>query len=106
MSIPRYNEKTAAWVPFTCRDKDYALDVPGTLVYQIDCLTTSTAIRASTSLTPASSGEIELTPDDTTLQSQDNAEELRVITVTADAGEDTQHIELFYYRVINRKTIT
>lgn len=107
MSIPHFNEQTAAWIPFTCRDKDRVIETPSSLAYQVDCLTTGVAIRASTAITPAvSSGEIALTPADTALQSQDNTEELRLITMTADAGSDTQHIETFRYLVKNLKAVT
>ncbi len=106
MSVPRFNEKTAAWIPFLCYDKDHELVVPTTLKYRIDCLATGAEIRDDTALTPASSGEIALVPADTTLESQDNVTELRVITVTADADIDTQHIERFQYEVVNLFAVT
>jgi len=106
MSVKAINEKTALWVSFTLRDKDDALEVPGALEYRIDCLTTGAVIKTDTPVTPASSGEIELTPTETALQSQDNATELRLVTVTADKGTDTQHIETYQYEVKNLRAIT
>lgn len=106
MSIPQYNESTVAYVDFEVYNKDEELTAPTTLAYQIDCATTGAAIRASTALTPASTGTITLTPTDTALQSQNNATELRVLTLTANAGLDSQHIEIFQYEVLNLKAVT
>lgn len=100
------NEKSAFVLAFEIRDENDALEVPTTLDYQIDCLTTGAAIRASASITPASSGDIDILPADTTLQSQDNATELRVVTVTQDAGLDSQRIQQFRYEVKNLRVTT
>jgi len=79
---------------------------PTTLEYRIDCLKTNVAIRAATSLTPGDTVYINITPDDTTLQSQDNTEELREVTITADKGLDTQFRKTYQYLVVNKAAVT
>lgn len=106
MSTPSYNEQTSAWVNFAYYDRDGAESVPATLSYRIDCLTTDTQIRADTAITPAvQTGDIHILPADTTLIHQAHAVELREITVTADAGLDTQFIEAFQYNVVNLSAV-
>ena len=105
MSVPRFNEKTAAWVQFWIYDKDHVAATPSALKYRIDCLTSGTEIKDDTVLTPASSGEIDLVPADTTLTTQDNATELRLITVTADADTNGQLISHYQYEVYNEYAV-
>ena len=100
------NEKSAGVIAFELYDSDNLAWIPTTLEYQIDDITTGAAIKTATSLTPASSGEIDLVPADTTLQSQDNAVEYRRVTVTADSGLDTQQIEKISFDVFNLRAVT
>jgi len=105
--IFKINEKSAFDLSLTFRDKDNALEIPASVHYQIDCVTTGAAIRAETALAGlASSMVLPILPVDTTLQSQDNESELRAITFTMNQGLDTQFIEVFRYEAINRRAIT
>lgn len=107
MSVPSINEESAGVFEFECYDKDNVLDVPTNIYYQIDCLTSGAAIRAQTEVTPAaSSGSIDLLPADTTLQSQDNETELKLLTIVFDLNLDSQFYKTFLFEVINLKAIT
>lgn len=106
MSIPKINEASAATVEFDCYDKDDAAEVPSTMSYRIDDVISGAVIRESTSVTPASSGTIALLPADTTLQDQENETELRILTITLDAGLDSQFHRTFLFDVLNLRAIT
>ena len=103
---PGILESTAAKFPFSCYDEDRAEDTPGTLHYKIDCLTTGASVKASTEISPATqSGEIDITPTDNALQSQDNDAELKLLTLTADQGTDAQFIKQYRYEVLNAASV-
>lgn len=107
MSVPSITEKSSGSFEFECYDKDNVLEVPTNIYYQIDCITTGAAIRAQTEVTPAvSSGSIDLLPADTTLQSQDNETELKLLTLVFDLNLDSQFHKTFLFEVINLKVIT
>ena len=100
------NEKSTAWLAFTNLDRTRTGALPTSMTYRIDCVTTGAEIRADTAITPAISGEVVLTPADTTLESQDNPVELRRVTITSVFGVDDQHHEVLHYEVRNLGAIT
>jgi len=104
--VNEVNEKSTSYVTVEPKDKNGVAATPTTLVYQIDCVTTSTAITAETSLTPGTSVEITITPTENAMIDQANAFEEREVTVTAGYGANDQIIEVFCYRLLNLSAIT
>jgi len=95
------NEKSTAYRAVTFRDKDGVAQAPSSASYRIDCMTSGTAIRAVTALTPAATIEIVLTPTDNAIQNQGNPRERRRLTVTGVYGASDQVIEQFDHDVVN-----
>ncbi len=96
------NEQSTAFL--TCRflDKNGDPAVPNTITYRVDCLTTGTAIRASTPISsPASTIEITLDSADTRIVTSTNPYEERVVTVEASYGGTDEVNEEFRFRVKN-----
>ena len=83
------NEGSTAWLTVTFLDKNKEPEAPTTIFYRIDCLTTATAIKAETPVTPAASSvEIELTVMDNRIVKQSNKYEKRLVTVSCTYGVD------------------
>ena len=95
------NENSTSYVTVVPKDKDGVAATPATLVYQIDCVTTGTNMKAETALTPGTSVEITITPTENAINDQNNSHEERVVTVTAGYGASDQVIEEFDYLVMN-----
>ena len=105
--IPVYEEESSGREKVHFYTYDKVASAPGTAKYKIDCETSGAAIRAWTTISsPDTTNNIDLTPGDTTLQSQDNLEEQRLITVLADEGTDTQRYGYHRYIVRNRQPVT
>ena len=100
------NENSTSYVTAVPKDADGVAALPASMVYQIDCVTTGTAIKAETALTPGTSVEIEIDAADNAIISQTNAVERRQVTVTAGYGINDQVIEVYEYRVINLNAVT
>jgi len=82
-------------------DEDGNPAAPSTLSYKVDNLDTGDAIRASTSLTPATSVEITLTASlDNVAPVSPNAYDTRRVTVTA-VYPSAQTVQYFDYVVID-----
>lgn len=100
------NEGSTAYLTIEFADKDGLPAVPNTVTYRIDCMTTGTAILASTSLTPASSLEITLSATYNRIIAQDNKYEKRLVTVVAGyAGSEALTSE-YTYLVKNLSKVT
>ena len=69
--------------------------------YRVDDVTTSKEIRDWTDLTPATSIEIALTPDDNAMSTGTTRIERRRITVETNTDLDTQVREFAYWSVEN-----
>lgn len=98
MSVDVINEGSSKKLKLDLFDEAGAAAVPATLTYRVDCLTTGTAIRASTALPLAASQNINLTPDDTKIVDDANRSERRRVTVIAGYGagdEITAEYEFF-----------
>lgn len=95
------NERSAAWLTVSFKDKDRVLATPVSVTYRVDCITTGTVIRAITALTPASSIEIALTPDDNRIIADANQRELRRVTVKAVYGSGDEIVDQYDYAVDN-----
>jgi len=104
--IPEYIEENSGREKVEFFTYNRVAAAPTTLEYEIHCRTNGTEVRAAESLTPGTSVYINITPDDTTLISQDNATELREITITADKGLATQFRRTYQYQVVNKSAIT
>ena len=92
---------STAYLTVTFRDKDGALAVPSTISYKIDCLTTGTAILASTSVSAASSIDITLTPTNNTIVTATNSREVRRVTVTGTYSGTDAVVSVYDYNLIN-----
>jgi len=79
------NEGTTAYLEVAFLDKAGAAALPTGVTYRIDCLSTGTAVKASTSVTPATSVEITLSALDNAIIGNAPAERRRV-TVEATYG--------------------
>jgi len=77
------NERSTKYVSAAFFDKDGVAAVPSTVAYRIDCATTGTAVLASTSVTPAASVEVEITPAQNAIIVAANARETKIVTFTA-----------------------
>jgi hypothetical protein len=64
-------------------DADGLAAVPTAVRYRIDCMTTGAQVKDWTSLSPASSVTVPLTPTENVMQSESNARETRRVTVEA-----------------------
>ena len=95
------NERSTAWLTVSFKDKAGALAAPASANYRVDCLTTGTAIRAETALTPASSIEITLTPGDNAIVAAANVRETRRVTIKAAYGAADEIKDQYDYVVEN-----
>ena len=78
-----------------------ASTTPTTARYRVDDVTTGKKIRDWTDLTPATSIEIALTPDDNAMSTGTTRIERRRITVETNTDLDTQVREMAYWSVEN-----
>ena len=76
-----------------------AADTPTTARYRIDCASTGKAIRAWTDLTPGTSIDITITPDDNQIVSNTRSKERRQLTVETNTDLDTQTRERIFWSV-------
>ena len=94
-------QRTTAYLTVTFRAKDGVAVAPESVDYRIDCLTTSTAIKASTAVSPAATVEIVLSADDNDIVDETNTREARRVTVTAVYGAGDEANDEFDYAVKN-----
>ena len=76
-------------------------DTPSTAKYRVDCLTTGKNLTAWTSLTPATSVNISITPTENAIQYSENKTEKKQITVAADPDTSTETRSVAIYKVEN-----
>lgn len=79
-------EGSTAYLTATFKDKAGTLAAPTSLSYRIDCMATGQVVRADTSLTPATSVEIVLTPAEMAILAAGNTHETKRVTVKAGYG--------------------
>jgi hypothetical protein len=93
----RVNEGTTCYLQVDLKDKANVVQAPNSVTYRIDCLTTGTVVRADTSVAPAASIEIVLTPADTAIHDPTNEiEEKRVAGRAVYGVNDAVTFEFFY----------
>jgi hypothetical protein len=86
MTTTTVKEGCSAWLQVTLKDKTGALAIPTATRYRIDCMTTGAIIKDWT-VGPASSAfELALSATDNVMQSENNAQEQRRVTVEASYG--------------------
>lgn len=101
------DEKTTGYLTAEFKDKNDDDAVPTSISYRIDCLTTGTAIKGATPVTPpAASVEIVLSSDDNRIITDTNKYERRIVTVTAIYGASDQINKEYKYDVKNLKAVT
>jgi hypothetical protein len=69
------------------------------------CAASRTSIRGATSIAPASTVEIVLTPSDNAIVSSFSRTERHIVTVTGAYGSDDQVVAQFVYEVVNLQAI-
>lgn len=94
-------EQSTSYLTVTFKDKAGAVAAPASATYRIDCLTTGTAIKAATALTPAATVEITIAPNENRIVTPGNTRERRRVTVTASYGASDGVNEEFDYDVVN-----
>lgn len=103
--VPQVNERSTAYLSVTFRDKTQQPSMPVSASYRVHDQSTGQQIRAATTLAPAESVEITLTPADNTILSPSKAFEAHVVTVEALYGAEDAHREQFVYQVRNLQVI-
>ncbi len=78
-----------------------ASEVPTTVKYRVDCLTTGKELTDWTTVTPAASVTISITATENAIQSQWNKSERKQITVARNPDLATQVRESVIYKVKN-----
>lgn len=84
--LAEINERSTGWLRVSFFDATGAAVAPDSVTYRIDDYPSGTSIRAETSLTPFSSVEIRLTPDDMRIFDSSRESEEREVTVRASFG--------------------
>lgn len=98
--IPKHQvqEKSSFTATAYFRDLDASV-VPTTVRYRIDDVFTGDSLRDWTSLTPAESINIPITPDDNQIVSSTRRSERRQLTIETNTDLDTQTRELVFWAV-------
>lgn len=98
------NEGTTGYLTVSFYDKTGALSSPTAVSYRIDCLSSSTEIVGDTSVSPASSVEIQLTAANNAIVSGLPRERRRV-TVTGTYSGDQAVTHQYDYEVRNLSAV-
>ena len=106
MTTETVNEGSTAYVTATFRNKAGVVALPTGVTYRIDCITSGTQVRDTTSATPATSVEITLTPADNAILDPRRSRELRRVTVTGTYGDSDAVREQYDYWVRNLSQVT
>lgn len=99
--MERVNEQSTAYLSVSFRDKAGALATPTAISYRIDDVATGQEIRDDTAVTPASSVEITLTPNDNAMVSAAREIEVHAVTVDATYGASDAVRARYLYEVAN-----
>ncbi len=94
-------EKTTCWITAAFTDRNGDASIPTSLTYRIDDQESGTAIKAETSVTPASSVDIKVSPTENRILNSANEYETREVTIHAEFGVDDEQNSSMLYRVIN-----
>lgn len=83
----------------------WVTNVPTTVKYRVDCLTTGVAMVNWTTVSPASSVSISIPVAAQAVNQEVNWREKRQVTVKANDGLSTQYLGTFTYYVENNEAI-
>ena len=95
------NEEGTLYVTAKFYDTNDLLFTPASADYRIDCLTSGSAIREWTSLTPATSVTIAVTGDDNRIVDSRHSRETRQLVVRYTDGSGNGQLSQAQYRVDN-----
>lgn len=95
------NEGSTAYLTITFKDKTGTPQVPSSITYRIDCMTSGLQVLADTPVTPASSVEITLTPSQNAMLVSGNVRETKRVTVKTLYGISDALNDQYDYQVIN-----
>lgn len=109
IQIPKsvWKEKSAfiATAYFRLRSTAAAV-TPTTVHYRVDDLTTGLQLQDWTSVSTASNVSIAITATFNAIQDDSSHRERKQLTVKADDGLDTQHIETIEWQIVNLLGLT
>ncbi len=99
------NEGTTCYLNVSFLDKTGAAAMPSTVAYRIDCLSTGTSVRATTSVTPGTTVEIVLSAADNAILANLPFERRRVTVEATYSG--SQAVKNQYdYQVRNLSAVS
>ncbi len=101
MIAMQVNEGTTAYLSATFKDKAGNTEMPATVVYRIDDISSNTEIRGVTTITAANVVEITLSPVDNRILNSAQNYEARRVTVVASYGANDQVAAEYIYRVVS-----
>ena len=82
-----------------------ASEVPTTVKYRLDCLTTGIELKDWTTLSPAAAIAINITATENAIQGQYNRLEKKQITVARNPDTDTQVRKTKTWKILNNMAI-
>lgn len=98
----KYELNEGSALPFTVTlYTDGTLTAPTSLRYRVDCITTGATLTNWSSLSPASSVSVTVTPEANAIQNASNFTEVKAITLEADHGLSTAYTHETTWRVKN-----
>lgn len=97
----RVKERSQHIVTAKFRDRATGSTTPTTVHYRLDCLATGIELKDWTSVSPASSVNITVTPTENAIQYDGSTKERKQLTVQTDRSLSTQFTETFEYDVVN-----
>lgn len=101
MIAMQVNEGTTAYLSATFKDKAGNTEMPATVVYRIDDISSVTEIRGVTTIAAANVVEITLSPVDNRILNSAQNYEARRVTVVASYGANDQVTAEYIYRVVS-----
>ena len=99
MNLERINEGTTAYLTFVPKDKNGVAQTPSACTWRAIDVESGQVLQADTSITPAASVEITLTPAINTLFNPQQAAETRRVTVIATYGTSDAAVGVYEYQV-------
>lgn len=99
--MQQVNEQSTAYLTVTFRNKAGAAEAPATASYRIEDVASDSEVLEATTITPAATVEVRLTPANNTLLVAGNPAELRRVTVIGEYGQDDAVTSEYVYEVVN-----
>ena len=100
------NEGQSFTATFRFFDSSFVPSSPTTLRYRIDCLTSKQTVLDWTTLTPAATVNIAVSPDDNEIKNSANRRERKQLVVQTNYGTATQGVETKEWDVLNLQGVT